>query len=221
MCDEKLIFYVVIFCALREIYDEDDEDDFEFNEDSITLQEDGSFIVRGDADLEDCNTILELGLDEETLREFGTLSGYLCMISGEIPNVNDFIMSTGWCFEVTSADEKRILSVTVSSLLGSEEDEESSDDEKEDNKERSDTPSTNYDDKSDEIQDKPIKERLFEDEEIIKSLPQLSGFGEVSRILDEATRIERMVENNEAKRIFVKEMKEAISNSEVEEQPIQ
>jgi putative hemolysin len=56
--------------VVGEIYDEDDEADFEFSEDSITQQEDGSFLIRGDADLEDVDTILALKLDEEEgLRE--------------------------------------------------------------------------------------------------------------------------------------------------------
>ena len=46
--------------VVGEIYDEDDEEDFEFSEDSITLQEDGTFLIRGDADLEDCDAILQL-----------------------------------------------------------------------------------------------------------------------------------------------------------------
>lgn len=105
--------------VVGEIYDEDDEDDFEFSEDSITMQEDGTFSVRGDADLEDCDIILGLQLDEEdTLKEFGTLSGFLCMCAGEIPNLGDFIVSRGWTFEIIDADPKRILSVKVERLIG-------------------------------------------------------------------------------------------------------
>jgi CBS domain containing-hemolysin-like protein len=105
--------------VVGEIYDEDDEQDFEFSEDSITMQEDGSFIVRGDADLEDCDAILELNLDEEvTLKEFGTLSGFLCMCAGEIPKKGDFVVSRGWNFEITEADPKRIRTVKVERLVG-------------------------------------------------------------------------------------------------------
>ena len=43
-----------------EIYDEDDEDDFVFAEDSITYQEDGTFQIRGDADLEDVDAVLDI-----------------------------------------------------------------------------------------------------------------------------------------------------------------
>ena len=113
-----------------EIYDEDDEDDFVFAEDSITYQEDGTFQIRGDADLEDVDAVLGLSLDEEeVLREYGTLSGFLCFCAGEIPRVGDFVMSRGWNFEVVEADEKRIFQVKVERLLGfyDEEDEEDGD----------------------------------------------------------------------------------------------
>lgn len=106
--------------VVGEIYDEDDEEDYEFSEDSITLQEDGSFLVRGDADLEDCDTILQLNLsEEEALREFSTLSGFLCMCAGEIPRTGDFVCARGWCFEVLNAEDKRILQVRVERLVGS------------------------------------------------------------------------------------------------------
>lgn len=116
--------------VVGEIYDEDDEDDFVFAEDSITYQEDGTFQIRGDADLEDVDAVLGLSLDEEeVLREYGTLSGFLCFCAGEIPRVGDFVMSRGWNFEVVDADEKRILQVKVERLLGfyDEEDDEDGD----------------------------------------------------------------------------------------------
>jgi Transporter associated domain len=97
------------------------EDEFDFSEDSITLQEDGSYVVRGDADLEDCDTILGLNLgtnEEGALKEFATISGFLCMCAGEIPVVGDFVMSRGWCFEIIAADDKKVLQVKAERLLG-------------------------------------------------------------------------------------------------------
>jgi hypothetical protein len=95
------------------------DEEWDVSEDSITLQDDGSFSVRGDADLEDCDTILDLKLGEEdSLKEFSTLSGFLCMCAGEIPNVGDFVMSRGWCFEIIHADDKKILQVKVDRLVG-------------------------------------------------------------------------------------------------------
>jgi hypothetical protein len=102
-----------------EIYDEDDEDDFVFAEDSIIYQEDGTFLIRGDADLEDVDAVLGLNLDEEeVLKEYGTLSGFLCFCAGEIPRVDDFVMSRGWNFQVVDGDEKRVFQVKVERLLG-------------------------------------------------------------------------------------------------------
>eukprot|EP00548_Thalassiothrix_antarctica_P000909 CAMPEP_0194148348 /NCGR_PEP_ID=MMETSP0152-20130528/31816_1 /TAXON_ID=1049557 /ORGANISM="Thalassiothrix antarctica, Strain L6-D1" /LENGTH=624 /DNA_ID=CAMNT_0038849833 /DNA_START=363 /DNA_END=2237 /DNA_ORIENTATION=+ len=106
--------------VVGEIYDEDDEEDYEFTEDSIMLQEDGTFLVRGDADLGDCDTILQLNLDEdETLKEFSTLSGFLCMCAGEIPRTGDFVMARDYYFEILNADEKRVLQVKIERTLGS------------------------------------------------------------------------------------------------------
>lgn len=105
--------------VVGEIYDEDDEEEYDFSEDSITLQDDGTFIIRGDADLGDCDTILNLNLDEEeALKVFATLSGFLCMCAGEIPQVGDFVMSRGWSFEIMNADDKKILNVKVERLVG-------------------------------------------------------------------------------------------------------
>mmetsp|Transcript_14026 Transcript_14026/g.32353 ORF Transcript_14026/g.32353 Transcript_14026/m.32353 type:complete len:808 (+) Transcript_14026:64-2487(+) len=120
--------------VVGEIYDEDDEEEYDFSEDSITLQDDGTFIIRGDADLGDCDTILNLNLDEdETLKVFATLSGFLCMCAGEIPQVGDFVMSRGWCFEIMNADDKKILTVKVERLVGSYEEGPGEDIEDDDN----------------------------------------------------------------------------------------
>ena len=98
------------------------EEDFEFSEDSIMLQDDGSFLIRGDAALEDVDSILHLSLAEDSaLKEFATLSGFLCMCAGEIPATGDLVMSRGWCFEIEHADDKRILLARVERLLGDEE----------------------------------------------------------------------------------------------------
>jgi len=114
--------------VVGEIYDEDDENDFVFAEDSITYQEDGTFLIRGDADLEDVDAVLGLSLDEEeVLKDYGTLSGFLCFCAGEIPRVGDFVMSRGWKFEVVDGDVKRIFQVKVERLLGFFEGEEGED----------------------------------------------------------------------------------------------
>ena len=114
MLSDKFLSQVV-----GEIYDEDDDEDFTFAEDSITYQEDGTFLIRGDADLQDVDAVLGLNLDEEEiLKEYGTLNGFLCFCGGEIPKVGDLVMSRGWNFEIVDGDEKRIFQVRVERLVG-------------------------------------------------------------------------------------------------------
>jgi len=183
-----------------EIYDEDDDDDYKIIQDSIILRDDGTFFIRGDADLEDCNTILDLDLDEETLKDFGTLSGFLCMMAGEIPVQGDFLMSRGWCFDITNTDDKKVLGVTVSPLLGStttvtpndensrrEEDDIVISQSNDDNNDHSDsiTSSGNSD--------------------MDKNGSALSTSSSSNSLLEEEERIERIVSMNEVKNLLLKE----------------
>jgi len=189
--------------VVGEIYDEDDEEDFQFSEDSITLQNDGSFIIRGDADLEDVDTILSLKLDEdESMREFSTLSGFLCMCAGEIPRVGDFIMSRGWSFDVISGDDKRILQVRAERLIGGLDDEE--DDEENENSLNGDNPLNNLfrrkiDDEAPDFSESQIEEAV---EEMVDEI--------VADNVSQAQEVERMVDSGEKKM----ELLEAIKNSE-------
>lgn len=186
--------------VVGEIYDEDDEEDFEFSEDSITMQEDGTFLVRGDADLEDCDAILQLNLDPEAaLKEFSTLSGFLCMCAGEIPSTGDFVMSQGWCFEIINADDKKILAVKVERLLGAFDDEEG---------EQNDNPALRgfLKRRSDADDDKPESNEKGD----VEAADLESGQGiteavdeELERIAElnseEAQQVERMVQGGERK----------------------
>jgi Hemolysins and related proteins containing CBS domains len=199
--------------VVGEIYDEDDEGDFEFSEDSITMQEDGSFIVRGDADLEDCDMILDLNLDEEdTLKEFGTLSGFLCMCAGEIPKVGDFVVGRGWTFEIIDADPKRIRTVKVQRLIGYYDDSAIDDDK--------DHAVLGFLSKKtrNNVENNSVDVDFFEDPEFQEPKLNQSKSGldpEKAELIakdvlvsnsDIAKRIDRMVEESERKRSFVKEM---------------
>lgn len=195
--------------VVGEIYDEDDDEDFEFSLDSITLQEDGTFVIRGDADLEDCDVILGLSLDqEETLKEFGTLSGFLCMCAGEIPLVGDCILSRGWSFEVTNADEKRILSVKVERLVGFFDEE---DDNQEDKAvlgflKRGNKKDDNNDTEKDIVMDAEFfsesdlqkADNNLAAEEIARNIPETN--------IDEAQMIERLVEQNAKKTSYLNDV---------------
>ena len=188
--------------VVGEIYDEDDAEDFEFSEDSITLQEDGTFLIRGDADLEDCDAILQLHLDEEeALREFATLSGFLCMCAGEIPRVGDFVMSRGWCFEVMNADDKRVLSVKVERLLGAFDGEEEAESENQllrvfmKRKQESDEDRSEFDDGDSGTDGEFIETMEVTESEIDDELQREREANE-----DAAEQVERMVESGERKR---------------------
>mmetsp|Transcript_12880 Transcript_12880/g.18925 ORF Transcript_12880/g.18925 Transcript_12880/m.18925 type:complete len:719 (+) Transcript_12880:92-2248(+) len=188
--------------VVGEIYDEDDEEDYEFSEDSITLQEDGSFLVRGDADLEDCDTILQLNLsEEEALKEFSTLSGFLCMCAGEIPHTGDFVVARGWCFEILNAEDKRVLQVRVERLVGS-----FSDDSAEELGNSSNNPMRGFlkrdqkeadmakegdDDESEQISDSDIEDEITRAVEANNS---------------EAEKIERMIQQGEKKKDLLENM---------------
>jgi len=183
--------------VVGEIYDEDDEEDFEFIQDSIHLQDDNTFLIRGDAYLSDCDTVLRLGLDGETTKEFGTLSGFLCMLAGEIPNQGDFVMSRGWCFTVNQQDEKKILNVKVERLLGADEDK--------------------VDDEF--LLDEALEDAEAKDEKILKHSTRTDkdekhrSSSSKSADAKEKERIENIVENNELKKEFVNEMKNMISSA--------
>ena len=192
--------------VVGEIYDEDDAEDFEFSLDSITLQEDGTFVIRGDADLEDCNLILGLNLDEEeTLKEFGTLSGFLCMCAGEIPRIGDFVLSRGWSFEVTNADEKRVLSVKVERLVGFFDEDDDNQEDKAvlgflkigNNNKRDENNEVDVDFMVD-TEFLPNESNNEEAEEIARIIPESN--------IDEAQMIERLVEQNEKKTAYLEEI---------------
>lgn len=178
-----------------EIYDEDDENDIVFAEDSITFQEDGTFLIRGDADLEDVDAVLGLSLDEEEiLKEYGTLSGFLCFCAGEIPRVGDFVMSRGWKFEVVDGDDKRIFQVKVERLLGFFEGEDGEDGDENlirgfFNRKNA----ANDDDMAVEVNAEGGVEEMTEE--------HAEAVSRQARVLNtnEASRVERLVEQNERK----------------------
>jgi CBS domain containing-hemolysin-like protein len=194
--------------VVGEIYDEDDEEDFEFSEDSITLCEDGAFIIRGDADLEDCNTILALELkEEEALKEFSTLSGFLCMCAGEIPSVGDFVMSRGWSFEILNADDKRILYAKVERLVGSLENE---DDEQGDNHirnvlKRKLSTEVEKTGESAEVREADIEAQVEDEHKEI-----------VDSNIAEAREVEKMVQSGERKRELLEAVRMASDNADVD-----
>ena len=212
--------------VVGEIYDEDDADDFYFSEDSILTQDDGSFLVRGDAALEDCDTILNLDLDEEVFKEFSTVSGYLCSLAGEIPKEGDFMMASsgdgsnmGWCFECLETDDKRIRQVRVNRLIGIS---TSMDNEKDPNKKQSSNGDTSKEmehvDEFDEFSEQQLYGHYAADRD--SSLYSLENNANPDAFVDETSKIERIIQSNEFKREFVDSMNAAVEQKLTVEQDL-
>lgn len=104
--------------VVGEIYDEDDDveaDTHEIEETGV-----GNFLIDGQAELEKVGTALVLNLTEEDLRDYGTVSGFLCARMGGIPEVSDNIVLEGVRFTVIEADDRRILKVSSEALSDGE-----------------------------------------------------------------------------------------------------
>lgn len=104
--------------VVGEIYDEDD--DVEAESQDITSDGEGCFRIDGQAELQKVGERLLMELDEDDLRDFGTLSGFLCARMGGIPNVGDDIVLGRLRFRVEEADDRRIRSVRSEQLTDEE-----------------------------------------------------------------------------------------------------
>jgi len=204
--------------VVGEIYDEDDTEEIYFSEDSITPQDDGSFLIRGDADLEDVDTVLNLKLEEEILREFSTVSGYMCSLAGEIPKEGDFVMAScgdtvGWGFEFLETDDKRIKKIRVSRLLGTSLD-STTENNKRDNKNKRDEADKeviededDFDQFSEDVTDENV---VYYDSQSpdndANNGRTTNGAADALPILDESEQVERMVQSNQSKKDMVSEL---------------
>lgn len=104
--------------VVGEIYDEDDDVEAETHE--IEETGPGTFVIDGQAELEKVGDALLLNLTDEDLRDYGTISGFLCARMGGIPEEGELIIYDNVRFTVAEADDRRILSV-CSELLTDEE----------------------------------------------------------------------------------------------------
>eukprot|EP00180_Rhodochaete_pulchella_P003160 Plantae.Rhodophyta-Rhodochaete_pulchella.ctg5201.p1 GENE.Plantae.Rhodophyta-Rhodochaete_pulchella.ctg5201~~Plantae.Rhodophyta-Rhodochaete_pulchella.ctg5201.p1 ORF type:complete len:426 (+),score=81.11 Plantae.Rhodophyta-Rhodochaete_pulchella.ctg5201:71-1279(+) len=100
--------------VVGEIYDEDD--DPMADDATVQLQNDGTFLIQGLAELDRVSESTGLKVDDEDLSDYGTISGLLCDRMGGIPSQGDEIMVGGLHFEVLEADEKRIRRLRASTV---------------------------------------------------------------------------------------------------------
>ncbi len=154
--------------------------------------------------------MLGLNLDEEeVLKEYGTLSGFLCFCAGEIPHVGDFVMSRGWKFQVADGDEKRVFQVKVERLLGYFDGEDGEDGDENlvlgffnrKNEANKSEIIVNGDITGDESASAVVEAAVHDD------MSHAEAVSRQARVINmnEASRVERLVSQNELKAAFVKE----------------
>ena len=103
--------------VVGEIYDEDDVEEEAVDSRTIFKTSDGSFEMKGYAELDDVCEALGLELDDEELGEYSTIGGFLCSEAGEIPREGDQLILCGYKFVVKEVeDNRRIISLSASPL---------------------------------------------------------------------------------------------------------
>mmetsp|Transcript_12599 Transcript_12599/g.18925 ORF Transcript_12599/g.18925 Transcript_12599/m.18925 type:complete len:413 (-) Transcript_12599:225-1463(-) len=101
--------------VVGEIYDEDDDDEESSSGRAIFKRANGSFRMKGSAELDDMCEALGIDRDEvaASLGEYSTVGGLLCSIAGMIPKAGDQIEFAGFGFTVLEVEDNR----RVTSLL--------------------------------------------------------------------------------------------------------
>ena len=101
--------------VVGEIYDEDDEEEQVMDTRSIFKGIDGTFEMKGYAELDDVCEALDMKLNDELLDgEYSTIGGLLCSIAGKIPKAGDSIYLGHYRFIIKEVeDEKRILTLSA------------------------------------------------------------------------------------------------------------
>lgn len=100
--------------VVGEIYDEDDLEEEAVDSKTIFKNSDGSFEMKGYAELDDVCEALGLELDDEELGEYSTIGGFLCSEAGEIPREGAQLILGGYKFIIKEVeDNRRIISLSA------------------------------------------------------------------------------------------------------------
>lgn len=100
--------------VVGEIYDEDD--DYEADSALVRKNDNGLVMIEGQAELDKVEEALDLQLTEEDLRDYGTISGFLCARMGGIPNIHDSLVFNNIKFTIVDANDRRVKSVSAQTL---------------------------------------------------------------------------------------------------------
>lgn len=89
----------------------DIEDEYDFPQpDDIQLQDDGSLILSGRAELEELQEYLSANLENE---QVDTIGGYLSQLAGRVPRKGDVFDVQGHRFTIQEADQKKVRWIRV------------------------------------------------------------------------------------------------------------
>ena len=88
------------------------QDEYDEEEELITKQEDGTYIVDGMTQLKDLEEVLDIDFDEE---DYDTLNGYLIDCLDRIPSEDEkcMVQFEGYRFRVLSVDNNTIRKVKI------------------------------------------------------------------------------------------------------------
>lgn len=112
--------------VVGEIYDEDDDEEKAIDFRAIFKRADGSFMLKGNAELDDVFEALDIDgsssgdgnsdyslVMKNTIGEYTTIGGLLCSVAGMIPQAGALIPFAGFIFTVLEVEEKRRIQKLV------------------------------------------------------------------------------------------------------------
>jgi len=105
----------ILETVVGEIYDEDDEPELELGDD-VVRNADGSWALRGSANLEDTAAVLGFADVVDDVPDVSTVAGFVCFHAGEIPAVGDHVVVYDFDFEIVDADERLVKSLRAVAL---------------------------------------------------------------------------------------------------------
>ena len=96
----------------------DIQDEYDEEEDMIIEEATGSYLVHGEADLEEVGEFIGIEFEEEDLENFGTLNGFLISRLEHIPKENETeqIDYCGYKFQIIKVEHKVIRLVRLSRI---------------------------------------------------------------------------------------------------------
>lgn len=86
------------------------QDEFDEEEDEITKDKEGNYIVDGKVSLEEVNDLIEIDIEADHI---DTIGGWLYSQLEEDPEVNEKIVHDGYAFVIVECDRKRINKVLI------------------------------------------------------------------------------------------------------------